>query len=258
MCHCSCLRSWPGVRSADLALGGIVGYQGPAGCAPQFQTFFNSVDVTPTCGAGAVVQDIDRTFLPTSSLMFQLRQLGAPWSSNELQFVPAGPQAIQDLGDEILLGTVLFTNGSWIANGTFGGDFRIALTTSSDDPAFDGHTLSDSITLRITPPGGPTPEHNADFIYLNGFSSLGSVRVYESFDSPTGLNTGGAALFGRISSVIPSRLADPQGAAFLDPGISQAPTPMTPVPEPATLALTASGLAAVVIRGRRRKGRCGK
>jgi hypothetical protein len=244
---------WAGGSSADAATitvsGVFTGYEGPAGGCGQYTTIINQVDVTPSvCDPSTFFGQIDIGLGDTPAVEFYGNQFGTDLTHNALAFVPAGPQEIGALGQEILLGYLQYTNGTWFGIGEVGA-FDLRLTTSSSDPLFDGHTLVDKVLLLVTPTDTTaSPEQNADFVYFATFSTLGSFRVYESFDSPTGSNTGLVPVYGTISSIIPTRFGDAQGAGFVDPGISLEPTS---VPEPGTQLLMTSALAVALRRWQR-------
>jgi hypothetical protein len=231
--------------------GGFVGYTGFGFCPGLGITAqLNGSTLVPTnCGVSQAIGDVSVTFAEQSTVNFWTEDVfSGVQRVNALQFTPPGVQEIAAIGDEILLGTLKYTNGTWLADPSGnGGEFHLEMRTSSPDPAFEGHTLIDRVRLLITSPT-TTPEGNADFVYLTTYTLLGSLRVYEYFDSPIGTNEGSADIKGRIGSIIPTAFVNPQGAAFIDPGIALAPT----VPEPATLSLLA---AAALMYARRRKSR---
>jgi hypothetical protein len=75
---------------------------------------------------------------------------------------------------------------------------------------------------------------------------LGTMSVYEAEDSPTHTNFGSIDLYGKIGSLIPTEFLNPVGGVFVGPAVV-----VTPTPEPATLALLASGL--IGLAGLKRK-----
>jgi hypothetical protein len=230
--------------------GAFVSYSGAIGGCGAFETFINGANVTPATGCDPVSSTVDQSFAlaGTPGVTFYGTQFGTELTRNGLLFQGAENVAIDAVGEEVLLGTLYYTNGTWFGSqATFG----LRITSSSNDGRFDGHTLSDNIFLQVTPTVlTGTPEQNADFVYLQNFSTLGSLRVYESFDSPTGSNLGWVNVYGRIGSIVPTRFAEVQGAGFLDPGTAIAPTP-TGVPEPGTVTLLGSGVILLALRRRR-------
>jgi len=159
---------------------------------------------------------------------------------NNLTFAPArssnGFPIQVDPNGEFRLGTISFTNGQWVDNATFGFSIVVHDHTASS-PFFGSHTFTGFVHLGLTAPTNPnpTPEQNADYIYLtdaNGnpvrnpvtLQTLPSMRVYEAFDAPPGTtNVGSATLYGKFGSLDLTRLADPVGGAFLDPSLTAEP-----------------------------------
>jgi MYXO-CTERM domain-containing protein len=91
--------------------------------------------------------------------------------------------------------------------------------------------LADTLRLTITPNQVThTPGQNADFVWFENASGLGSIRAYELEDSPNGSNTVTLELHGRISSLDPTAFANATGGGFIHPSVE-------PIPEPAGLAL---------------------
>jgi hypothetical protein len=179
---------------------------------------------------------------------------GTVANPNALSFVPATGQTVANTGDEFLLGSFSYTNGTWFGLGTES-SFHFQLTTVSDNPAFNGHVLSDDVVLNITPTAaGNTPDQNADFVYLSAFTSLGSIRAYESFDSPSGSNVVTVDLYGKIGSLIPTEYLNVRGGGFVDPSVTADPSP-TAVPEPTSIVLVLSGLAGAIRRRRQQNAR---
>jgi hypothetical protein len=223
--------------------GGFIGYDGIVQCSTG--SYLNGVNITPSGCSGFPVVSYD--FATTSSIDFYTLASDA----NLLQFTPAVAQEVGGVGEEFLLGTFTYTNGTWAFPpppvDSITVSFNLVLTTVSADSALDGHTLSDSLTLFITRNlTTNTPTQNADFYYFTSFTQLGSVRAYERFDSPSN-NTVTVDLYGKIGSLTPTRFDNVQGGGFLDPGIAA-----TPVPEPASLTLLALGLGGAYVHRRKR------
>lgn len=163
---------------------------------------------------------------------------------NQLKFTSSGQQEVAAVGDEFLIGVISYTNGNWYPGTS---SFHVRFTTSSSNLAFNGQILDDSITQLVTPNDvGQTPLQNADFIYFTNHPGLGSVRVFDAFDSP-GNNTGTVKFYGKIGSLIPTRFADATGGATIVPSIDA-----NLVPEPSTYVLLLAGLGILVVFGRRR------
>ena len=247
-----------GVPQASASLvsvtGGFNGYSGLVGGCGQFHTSINGQDVTPTsgCDPSAFTAPLTLSFAATSSVTFFGSQFGTDLTHNMIAFTPAAPQDVAGVGSIFDLGTLSFTNGIWFGTNA-AATFHITLTTVSSDPALNGKVLDDSITLFITPNDFSTPKtpaENADFIYFTSFSGIGSERVYELNDSPTGSNTGSGELFGKIGSLIPTSFKNPTGAAFIDAGVGAEPS--AAVPEPGTIGLLGLGLLGLGMASRKR------
>ena len=225
----------PAYGAPVTVTGGFTSFSGNVGSG-EFESRINGGVVCPTAGCGTGVGPASLSFSPSvSSVDFRDSDNGAPETPNLLSFTP---EAIQDVsfGQEFRLGTFTFANGDWFGNAAFG----FTLATSSGDPALNA-ILTDTIELTVTHGLLGTPAQNADFISLGNHPNLGSLRVYEQFDSPTGTNVGSAVLFGRIDGLELTRLGDPTGAAFLNSSVNpQLAT--TPLPGAAWLLLTALGV----------------
>jgi len=179
------------------------------------------------------------TNFPLGSPQFDTSSTVSFWTfgnpGNVLTFTTNGQGGIIQIDPfaEFKLGTLSFTNGSWISSATFG------LTVIVDDSGFSTmhglHTFTGFVNLGLTaPPPGATPEENADFIFLtdaNGVPvknpvtliTLPSMRVYEAFDSPVGTNVGTVTLYAKLGSLDLTRMADPTGGAFLDVSLTSEP-----------------------------------
>jgi hypothetical protein len=194
---------------------------------------FTSGDVTATANLSP----------PVTEIVFGVSQLGITYPTNRIQFSAGGGDV--DVGAEFLLGTFTLENGTW----TEFAEFSFRLQTGSTDSRLAGHVFEDTLRFQVTPTDpGNTPEQNADYFFFTGNPGLGSMRVYETFDSPTGSNTGTIELYGRIGSLNPTRLDNATGGAFLYAGIG--PIPPTAVPLPGGLLLLSSALAALAIMRR--------
>lgn len=246
------------VQAATVSVvGGFTGYNGPAGGCGSFKTTINGQNVTPStgCDFSSATAQISDTFPTTDSVEFFERAIGdsSDGTHNLVSFEPANPQIVPGLNDEFLLGTLTFTNGVWFGVGPVA-TFHFTLTTASSNPALNGKTFDDSLTLYITPNDFvmDSPADNADFLYFMDLSFLGSTRVFELNDSPTHTNTATFDVYGMIDDLVPTRFANAQGAGFIDPGIGAAPT--SAAPEPATSISFGLGLAALIVRRIRLKG----
>lgn len=204
-------------------------------------SFLNDVQVTPDTPSS-------RSGVGLASLNFAAGTTAVDFyntgeTHNLLEFIPATVQNVV-LGQEFLIGTFKLRNGSWFG-GLGEGDslFAFSVTTASADPDLDGHNFSDVVRYRITQFAvGNTPAQNADYFFFDGHPELGTMSVYERSDSPTGSNQGTIDLYGRIGSLIPTRLANPEGGAFI-----------ATVPEPESCAMLLAGLGLLGVVARRRK-----
>ena len=235
------LSATPARASMVTVTGGFTGYQGQAGCGA-FYTVIAGRDVTPStgCDPSTMWAPLDATFDSTASFEFYGGQVNVgDFTHNALGFTPNDAQDVEK-GQEFILGTMSYTNGTWFGIHTQAA-FHVVLTTHSDDPLLDGHTLDDWLLLDITPTvAGNTPDDNADFVYFSNFTSVGTFKVYEKFDAPNGLgNSGTVQLKGRIGSLIPTAFINPTGGATIGR------VPVT-APEPGTLAMVVLGLGMLV------------
>lgn len=254
--------------------GGFTSFSGTVGTG-QFVTKFYEGDtnnggevtkqyvVCPSAGCnGAATVGLASVLFssPVSILSFGATQFGVPLNANLVGFIPNTTPQDAVVGQEILLGTLLFTNGTWFGDA----DFGFNLTIVSNDSALDGKTFSDTLHMSLTPNdfANHTPQENADFVYFANNTVLGSIRAYELqdtvdpcevFKSPLvpGLtvcgNQASAQLFGVIHSLDPTRFElDPATGGFFDAGVSLNPT----IPEPGTLALVLLGLLGLLLTRR--------
>ena len=183
---------------------------------------------------------------------------------NELDFVPS---SLSILGknifgyDEMLLGSLMFTNGVWTGDA----DFGITITATDISTPHNAYTFDGlfHMTLRTPDPGVTDPSlvthEGADCISLTTPTGqpvtnpvthigIGSVCVPE-LNNPLGLsNTTTFNLYGTIGSLDPTRFDDLSGGGFF-----LAPPGGNGVPEPPSLALVVSSIigAALIVRRRR-------
>ena len=245
---------WAAPATAALVTvsGGFDRYVGPAGVCGQFTTFIAATNVTPATGCDPATgwKMIDVTFPQAYRVGFYGVQFGNTLNLNSIGFTPAAAQDVSAKGVEFSLGRLDFTNGTWFGIGAQS-KFHLTLTTDSLDPNLDNKVLDDWLVLDITPTlPGNAPYMNADRFYFEKFGAIGTLSVYELFDSPltgSNRNVGSVSVTGKIGSLIPTALTDPDGAAFVGQVAPQ------PVPEPATLTMVGLGLGAFVRRIRRHR-----
>jgi hypothetical protein len=248
--------SCSGVTSADeiRVTGAITSFTG--NILGQNQTFFEMcpantcggpptppVATCPDTGCGAIqgIATVPFGTSPTQDTINQLQFEVDPLSPNDLIFKSA-PLADLNPGSEFKLGTLTFTNGLWTGNADFG--FSIV---AKDQATGQTGTFNGIIRMILTPNTGPTPEANADFVYLldaNGTPvanlltnvTLPSIRALEN-------GTVSADIFGRFGSLDLTRIDDVTGDGFLDASLTNdlSGPPSTPTPEPTTLALLVAG-----------------
>lgn len=234
----------PFTASAALVYleGGFTSFSGPVSNGdPAITALVNEVVVCSGSCSEAIDSMVSLTFTPPRDTVSFRSVIGMgsgseiPETPNLLSFTPAPAQDVV-AGQEFLLGTFTYTNGSWFPYATLG----FSLTSVSSDPTLAGHVFSDSLRLTVTryQPTN-TPQQNADFVSFVGRPDLGSARAYELGDSPTGSNILTWDLYGRINSLIPTRFASGVGGGFLDPSVELQPTV---VPVPAAVWLFGSGL----------------
>ena len=238
--------------------GGFTSYSGPVSCpngcdgAPGFgQSTINGVAVNPTApstrpGVGLV----SGYALPagTTSVAFS-----NPFETvNSLSFTAATSNNV-NVGDEFLVGTFTYINGSWFGGlGEGKSLLAFTMTTVSTDPALNGHVYGDILQLTVTQGGaGVTPEQGADYFSFVGRPDLGTLSVYEL--DATHSNVGSFNFYAKIGSLIPTRFeAVPLNANGAPTG-GFVGNQTVPVPEPTTWAMMLGGLALLAGTARRRR-----
>lgn len=172
---------------------------------------------------------------------------------NAIAFAPA-PATTVVVGEEFMFGTLSLTNGGWFGSIPLAGGgsyvypesaFGFVLTTHSADAALDGHQFTGTVRFHVTATASSDPALDADYFYILERPDLGYVGAFESYNTPSGSNTGTIALWGRIGSLVPTRFDDPEGVVLA------ASLPAEPVPLPAALVLA---LAPLTLLARRRRG----
>jgi hypothetical protein len=255
-----CMNAFPAHASLVSVTGGFTSFSGPVESASNpslslnVQTLVNSIEVTAQSAISGFEDEFTApgqgiglgsiTFAsPQSSVEFWISVNGVDEGLRNLISFTPGPAVDVTVGAEFLLGTFTITNGTFLG-GRGNHALGFTLTTVSTDPALDGHTFTDSLSFVITLyANNNTPEQNADYFFFSGNPGLGTMRAYELFDSPTGSNTGTIELYGKIGSLIPTRLDNAKGGVFFNS--STGPIPSNQVPLPGTLLLVAASLAAL-------------
>lgn len=164
-------------------------------------------------------------------------------------FTFEGATADVELGEIFVLGTLSFRNGR-VGGTPVPGYFDLLISTSSPVAAFDNQAIELRMHLVGTPNQLVDPFADADYVWFSspaGEPQFGqSLRVFE--DSPGSPSVGTVQLLGRINSLHYEGLGElltPQ-TAFVT--ATSNPNDITPVPEPASLALVAAGVAVQALR----------
>ena len=164
---------------------------------------------------------------------------------NELDFVPSTGSILgfnqQTGNNEMLLGSLTFTNGIWTGNA----DFGITITATDVLGPHNAYTFTGNLhmTLNTAAPGLTNPhqiaQDNADCISLTNQSGQ-SVSGFEdrnfcAYELNNGLglsNTTTVNLYGTIGSLDPTRFGDVTGGFITDAnGGLIVPVQATPEPE---------------------------
>jgi hypothetical protein len=153
-----------------------------------------------------------------------------PWFSGGQTVMP---------GQEFLLGTLAFRNGSVTASSSSPNlSVDLNLSVFGSEFYIDNHPLLIQDRLRIsivqTPNQGIDPVADADYIYFTDFPSLGSFRVFEGQSTSI-------PIYARFGSLEPTRFGDVEDptAGVVLPYV----TAVSPVPAPPAIALAAVGAA---------------
>jgi hypothetical protein len=217
--------SWGGnVNGVELTDSGtLVRFEGTD---PSFQAQYNRTNPIDLGGATTVnfVYSTTPGFTPVA---------------NAFSFT-AAPAANVGVGQEFKLGTFTFTNGQWYPDA----DLTFTLTTHSPDASLDGKTFEGTIHLLSIARLTTDPFREADIFYINERRDLGAAHVFDLDHQPPGNpgNVGSIDIYGRIDSLVPTRLVAANPAAFIEA-----------VPEPTTLAALAGGLGWLGIAAWRRR-----
>lgn len=255
--------------------GGFTSFFGPVATAPgslaaTVHTEINGVPIyateaLPCCaaafqelGLGVSSRSLsDSGGQPVGAVEFSRVFFGGP-NPNLVAFAPSATQDLS-VGSTFKIGTFTITNGSWFGNSVEENifpdtDFGFSVTTHSSNPLLDGLTFADTLRFTVTNPESPSASiiDDADSFFFVGHRELGTLSAYEQNDlhgNPTPGNTGTIGLYVRIGSLIPVRLGDATGGAFI--GSSS----VSPVPEPQEALLLLGGLLALFLRLNRRIAR---
>jgi len=215
----------------------------PPAPLPELQTYVNGTPVpasSPPVVVGNEVQG--ELLLPTGTTSVEFKNgdgvsFGAP---SLIAFAPAQSPVPSDPTGAFLFGVFTITNGISSINEV---NFDVTFTTVSDDPAFDGHTFSDTLRYVVTPNNLGSDFDAADQVSFINHPGVGIVHVYEAF-SPFG-GSGTIELWGRIGSLDPLFFANGTGGVSLEPLVA--------VPEPAGWLLMLMGPFAIATAIARRR-----
>lgn len=245
--------SWTGVVSTGGQFTSTInGYVvcPDAGCGPDSGVFTDpppadpecNVSNTPFCGATPATVDFSLTDIyatPTQRPPNQISLSGVSLIDN----LNAGNNV--NIGDEVVIGRLRYTNGQWFS----GPDLGFGISTRLHDcngascvsvPSGAGY-WEDILRLTVTPNTG-TAAQNADRLCFVNNPQFGCFAVYEPGD--TADPYGEVELRGRIGSLTPTGFGNVLSGGFL-----------APVPVPAAIWLLAGGLAALFgIRNRKLVG----
>jgi len=207
------------------------------GCISEFQAFVGGVNVvTPSC-AGSLSGPASLTFASTlASVEFHETDFGnccgtPPPNLVGLALIPN--QDVANIDSPFALGTFTFQNGTWFGLGPVN-SFHIEITAGFPFP-YGTQSLIDDVVMDIRV--GNTPIDNVDCVFFSRFvSQMGRLCANEG-------ETVTATLMGMHGSLIPTQWTNVQGGIVLSSPAA--------VPEPTTLVLLGSGLAAIWTRRRR-------
>ncbi|HLK47625.1 MAG TPA: hypothetical protein VKT49_05795 [Bryobacteraceae bacterium] len=244
-------------------------------CSNQLLSFEQICPDAGCTAASGVATDVPITYgnAPSNRLTFEAFSCPPGVSpictntANELDFIPNQNPALLSFNDPggSLIGSLTFTNGVWTGDA----DFGITITATDVLAPHNSYNYTGILHMSVTPTDPHhSPEANADYVYFENVTgkpldnvttgvAIGSFRVYELFDSPTGSNTATVNLYASLGSLDLTRLADVTGDGFLDVSTTNdlgGPPPAggTPLPEPGSL-LTLLTTAGCLVAGVRRK-----
>lgn len=233
-----------GHSEAATVQGGFTSFSGCVGYNATIRQWLNNVEFV---GTGAACDSFTKSanfeFATTSSVEFKNSSLssstGPIYNTPNVISFEANTPTVNNLGDEILLGWMTFTNGIWTGDAYFG------FTLSIVDAVLGTHTFTDTVVYNLTPNEDfNTRKQNADFLTFSNNPQVGELRAFEL--SLLGPNTVKAELWGHIGSLHLDRFANPDGGGFVVPGA-------TPAPEPGSLALLLAAGSAMAWSQRRRR-----
>ena len=190
-------------------------FSGQVGSDGQLVTYLDNgsgpIILCPATGCGTGIGLASVALDGGNQVEFWNSSFGVDATHNFISFVSSGVNEVE-LGNKFLLGTITYTNGIWFTDP----EFAVTFSASSTDPGFV-QSWSSTVHLTITTNQTTnTASQNADFIYLTGLPSLGSVRAYE-LNSASGKHRDRGA-YGKISSLDLIGFANATGGGFLDPG----------------------------------------
>jgi len=225
----------------------------------------NGSTTTTNCslrGDGGI--DYSASAYPVRSLEWYLVDKDDPnpftreWFHNSVSFTPGDSYDVTTLPTgRFKFGTLTYTNGSWasVTDALVTLSYELTFTTgnASLDALYD-FEYSGALVVAATPNDGPTRDSRADYVYLAGEESLGSLRAFEFADVNyvAGANTVSVDIYGNLASVHFTDFANVRGGGFINPSVT---VPLAPVPEPGTLSLALAAVAASVAARRAQRRR---
>ena len=138
-----------------------------------------------------------------------------------------------------MLGTLTITNGNWVGDASLG----FKLTSQSTDPQLNGQIFAGVLQMNLDAgPGG------SDIFRFVPGPGVGPGVVAVTVDDLPGNNVGSMNMYGEINSLDLTKVDDFTG------GLHAA---VTPVPEPASIALLAAGIGMMALLATRRRSGMG-